>query len=348
MPQERKPNRWKRRLVALALILAVLLGLPWLVCASMPGASHAGPLPPLDDATRTLAGELRATVFELCSRGERNLQHPDGLAHAIETVERHLARAGKPVTREGYFADLFGAGEGPAPDSFNLFVDLPGDGTTDGIVVVGAHYDSVLGSPGANDNGSGVAALCALAPRLAALPRARTVRLVAFANEEPPYYHTPAMGSRVHAERAKQRGERIAAMLSLETLGCYSDAPGSQRYPVPLLALAYPTRADFVAFVGDLGARALVRRCVGTFREHARFPSEGAALPAWIPGVDWSDHESFRREGWPALMVTDTALFRSGDYHETTDTPEKLDYERLARVVLGLERVLDELARAPE
>jgi Zn-dependent M28 family amino/carboxypeptidase len=110
------------------------------------------------------------------------------------------------------------------------------------------------------------------------------------------------------------------------------------------LGFFYPDRANFIAFVGDLGARDLVRRSIGLFRKHAKFPSQGVAAPSFVPGVTWSDHWSFRRHGFPAVMVTDTAFNRYAHYHLPSDTPEKLDYERLARVTLGLAGVLRELA----
>ncbi len=132
-------------------------------------------------------------------------------------------------------------------------------------------------------------------------------------------------------------------MLSLETLGYFNDAPGTQQYPPPL-GLCYPSEGNFIAFVGNVSSRSLVRRCVKTFRANAAFPSEGAALPSFLPGVGWSDHESFWENGYPALMVTDTAPFRFADYHHRSDTPDKIDYERCARVVAGVEQVVRELA----
>ncbi len=207
-----------------------------------------------------------------------------------------------------------------------------------GNIVVGAHYDTVPGSPGADDNASGVAVLIELA-RLG-LP----VRCVAFANEELPYSHGDEMGSFVYAHRARDGGERIAAMFSLEMLGCYSDDPGSQHYP-PVIGWFYPDRANFIAFVGDLGAWRVVRRSHALFRKHSDFPSQSLAAPAFVPGITRSDHWSFRRHGYPALMVTDTAFNRYAHYHLASDTPEKLDYERMARVTLGLAGMLEELAR---
>jgi Zn-dependent M28 family amino/carboxypeptidase len=207
--------------------------------------------------------------------------------------------------------------------------------------VVGAHYDTVPGSPGADDNASAVAALIELAGMLGKenLP----IRFAAFANEELPYFMGPDMGSWVSAKRSRERGEKLRGMLSLEMLGYYSDRPGSQRYPAPL-GLFYPDRGNYIAFVGDLGAFGLVRRSVAAFRKHSSFPSQWLAGPASIPGVTHSDHWSFRNLGYPAIMVTDTAYNRNPNYHLASDTPDTLDYERMARVTLGLAGVLRELA----
>jgi Zn-dependent M28 family amino/carboxypeptidase len=227
----------------------------------------------------------------------------------------------------------------------NLEVEIPGGARRDEIIVVGAHYDSVLGSPGANDNGSGVAAVLELARRWAGRERARTVRYVTFVNEEPPYFRTDRMGSLVYARRCRERGDRVVAMITLETMGCYRSDTGSQQYPFPV-GLFYPSRGDFIAFVGNTANARLVRQCIRTFRERASFPSEGGALPGWLPGIGWSDHWAFWQAGFPGIMVTDTAPFRYAHYHSAADTPDKLDYDRLARVVDGMDKVLEELAGA--
>jgi hypothetical protein len=311
-------------LIVLAL-LAVAAGAGLRYMTSMPGRSHAGPLPPLSDEARALAGRLRGHVQEL-AKNERNTD----LERAARYIEAAFAARGlKPESH--YF-------ESGGRQVRNI------EAGSGNLIVVGAHYDTVPGSPGADDNASGVAALIELAGMLAkdALP----IRFVAFANEEPPYFLGPDMGSWAWARRARERGETVRAMLSLEMLGYYRDAPGSQRYPFPL-GFFYPERADFIGFVGDLGARDLVRKTIHSFRRNAAFPSEGVAAPGFIPGVTWSDHWSFRRHGFPAIMVTDTAFNRYPHYHLPSDTPEKLDYERMARVTLGLIAVLRELARGP-
>jgi Zn-dependent M28 family amino/carboxypeptidase len=225
----------------------------------------------------------------------------------------------------------------------NLEAGLVGTSLPDEIVVVGAHYDSVIGSPGANDNASGVAGLLEMARLLAGRPLSRTVRFVAFVNEEPPFFQTDQMGSRVYASRSRHRGERIVAMLAIETIGYYSEERGSQRYPFPF-GLLYPDTANFIGFVGNIASRDLLYRAIASFRERANFPSEGIAAPSWITGVGWSDHWSFWEEGYPALMITDTALFRYRYYHTPYDTPDKIDYARMARVVTGISDIVADLA----
>lgn len=306
--------------------------------AAMPGRSFAGPLPPLTDAERELSGRLKAHVGMLGGTiGERNVWKYDALEAAAGYIEAQLKRFGYEVGRQEYEA------EGKAVR--NIDATLPGEKADAEVVVVGAHYDSVRGAPGANDNGTGVAAVLELAQLLKANPPGgRAVRFVLFVNEEPPFFHTPLMGSVVYARRCKERGEKIAGMLSLETIGFYSDEKGSQHYPPPFDRF-FPDTGNFITFVGDTGARDLVSRCVGSFRGHTQFPSEGAAVPDAIEGVGWSDHWAFTRAGYPALMVTDTAPFRYRHYHTAADSPDKVDYDRTARVVAGLARVTAELAK---
>lgn len=167
-----------------------------------------------------------------------------------------------------------------------------------------------------------------------------------FPNEEPPLFQTAEMGSLIYAKACRAANDNIVAMLSLETIGYYRDEPDTQKYP-PLIGGLFPSEGNFIAFVSNPSSRALLKRVVAIFREHAAFPSEGAALPSGVPGVGWSDHWAFWQVGYPALMVTDTAPFRNPNYHQPTDTPDTLDYDRMARVVDGLASVLQSLA-APE
>jgi len=313
----------------------------WWSTIRMPGKSYRGPLPPADEQLVALAGELEGHVSHLAQRiGERNvLRAPQALARAADYIAAELEAAGYQVGRQPYTVG--------GTVCYNLEAELPGTQRPDQIVLVGAHYDSVIGTPGANDNGSGVAALLVLARRLARAPQPRTLRFAAFANEEPPYFQTDKMGSWVYARRCAQRGERIVAMLSLETIGYYSEEPDSQQYPVPF-GLLYPSTGNFIGVVGNVRSGRLVRQVVGAFRRAEKFPCEGGAMPAAIPGVGFSDHWSFWQCGYPAVMITDTAMFRYPHYHLPTDTPDKVDFQRTARVVRGLDAVLRSLAQSDQ
>jgi hypothetical protein len=318
------------------LTLAAATG--WLLwyMVKVPGVSYAGALKPLSEEERIIAGNLRSHVAAIASR-EHNVFQPAALEASAQYIEKVLAGLGYTVADQRFRA-------GPV-EVRNIEVEVRGGTRASEIVLVGAHYDSVAGAPGANDNGSGVAAMLELARLLRGSAPGRTLRFVAFVNEEPPFFLGDAMGSRQYARRSKERRESYAAMVSLETIGYYSDQPGSQRYPFPL-GLFYPTTANFIAFVSNLSSRPLLHEALASFRRHAAIPSEGVAAPAWIPGVDWSDHWSFWQEGWPALMVTDSALYRYPHYHTAQDTPDKVDYERLARVVTGLQGMVRDLAQA--
>jgi Zn-dependent M28 family amino/carboxypeptidase len=310
----------------------------WLLwyMVAVPGASYRGALEPLTPHENQVAGNLRTHVAAIASR-EHNFFRSAELEAAAQYIEKSLAGLGYAVATQRFPSGLL--------EVRNIEVEVKGGARASEIVIVGAHYDSVLGAPGANDNGSGVAAVIELARLLAGSDPARTLRFVTFVNEEPPFSHTDAMGSRRYTRRARERGENIVAMCSLETIGYYSDAPGSQRYPFPLGAF-FPSTGNFVAFVSNLSSRALLHGALASFRRHAGFPSEGVAAPAFIPGVDWSDHWSFWQEGWPALMITDTAPYRYPHYHSEGDTPDKVDYEHLARVVTGLHGMLRDLVQA--
>jgi Peptidase family M28 len=340
------------RLLRIAIAVIAVLVLLWWFGMRMPGknVSTAGLLSPDEVALRD---ELRANVQKLAGEiAERNMWHYTQLNAAADFIEASFSRAGLRTRRDSY--DMSGQ------TCHNIEAEIPGSmqGATASrpshlpIVIIGAHYDSVFGSPGANDNGSGMAATLALARRFAEKQSERrltqtpykTLRFVAFVNEEPPYFLSGEMGSLVYARRCKERGDKISAMISLETIGYFSDASNSQTYPSPGLGLFYPKIGNFIGFVSNVKSRALLRRVIMLFRKHAKIPSEGASLPAFIPGVSWSDQWSFWQQGYPAIMVTDTAPFRYPYYHSSNDTPDKLDYDRFTLVVSGMEKVIDELA----
>jgi len=322
---------------ALRIAIAVLTGLTllWWFGMRMPGKniSKPGLLSPDEIALRE---ELRTDVQRLAGEiGERNMWHYAQLNAAVDFIEDSFSRAGLRTRRDSY--------QMQGRPCHNLEAEV--SGSRPEIIVIGAHYDSVVGSPGANDNGTGMAATIALARRFAGTKPKHTLRFVAFVNEEPPYFLSGEMGSLVYARRCKERGDKISAMVSLETIGYFSDAPHSQRYPSPILGIPYPKVGNFIGFVSNVRSRPLLRRVIAMFRRHAKIPSQGAALPWFVPGVSWSDQWSFWKYGYPAIMVTDTAPFRYPYYHSSSDTPDKLDYDRFALVVSGMEKVIEELDR---
>ena len=320
-------------------ITLVLAGIAAFVAftTSMPGKSYAGKPAPLSPEEKQLSANLKSHVERLAGTiGERNIIHYKSLQEGAEYLEKSLSGDGYAVGSQEYIAD--------GKTVRNLVAELLGSLRPSEIVVVGAHYDTVFDCPGADDNTSGTAALLELARLLRATHPARTVRFVAFVNEEPPYFQTANMGSWVYAKKAQAAHDNIVAALSLETVGMYSDAADSQHYPAGF-GLLYPSQGNFIAFVGNVASRDLARDTIRSFRRSTGFPSQGSAVPGWIAGVGWSDHWSFWQEGYPAVMVTDTALFRNPNYHQPSDKPDTLDYDRTARVVRGLAAVVSDLAK---
>ena len=332
------PRALVKRLIGYpAALLLALAGL-WVVSIRMPGTPHDGPLPPLSDSQRESSRLLRAHVTMLAGTiGERNFVKLRALDSAANYISAHFASLGYRVQEQRY---------GAYNTQFrNIEATLPGSSRADEILVVGGHYDSVTGSPGADDNASGTAGMLEVARLLRAARPARTIRFVAFVNEEPPFFFTDGMGSRVYARAAVQRGDRIVAMLSLETIGYYVDHPKSQRYP-PMLGWFYPDRGNYIGIVGNVSSRGLVHEVIREFRANAAFPSAGTAAPQQIPGISWSDHWAFWQEGVDAVMITDTAPFRNPNYHERWDRPDSLNYDYMARVVDGVARSVLRLASA--
>jgi len=272
-------------------------------------------------------------------------------ALAVDIGERHAFRTGSLQAASGYIEEKFRcAGLEVRSQEYslggatvrNLKASKPGlDPALPGILI-GAHYDSVAGCAGANDNATGVAALIEIAAALSNTTPRRSLILVAFVNEEPPFFRTSAMGSRVAARSLREAGARLDGMISLETIGYYDTRPGSQRYPFPFGAL-YPGRGEFVGFVANLRSLRFAWKCIQSFRRCSSFPSQWVAAPGWIPGLGWSDHWAFWREGYAGVMVTDTAPFRYPWYHTAGDTPEKIMFRDFACVVSGLLQMTREL-----
>jgi Zn-dependent M28 family amino/carboxypeptidase len=284
--------------------------------------------------------------------GPRNLVHYKALCQSADWIEAQFKAYGYKPTRQRFRAKPLASrmrgyekANSKAQAYANVIAELRGKTKPKEINVIGAHYDSVPvpGCRAANDNASGVAAVLSLAKHFAQTPQSRTIRFVAFTNEEPPFSNTKGMGSLVYAKACQARRENILAMFTPETIGYYSEKPQSQHYP-PLLGALLPDRGNFISFVGQDKSRALITRAVNTFRTLGRIPVAGASLPITISDVSRSDHSSFWDIGVPAFMVTDTANFRYPHYHTHRDNPEHLDYARMARVVAGLIEVTKDLA----
>lgn len=278
---------------------------------------------------------LRQTVDALAGGiGERNVYCYPKLCAAEALIEQSFRDAGYEPTRHEYQAQ---------DKSFaNIEAEIRGQDSPQEIIIVGAHYDTARGSPGANDNGSGVVALLALARSFANKGSSRSLRFVAFTNEERPFLRTARMGSRVYARQCRGRAENIIGMLSLETIGYCSQKPGSQW--LSFFGALYPSRGDFIVFVANPSSKGLLKHATQSFGRQTDIPWQTATLPSFSPGAKSSDHWSFWKEGYPALMVTDTAPFRYPHYHKSSDTPDKLRYDFLNGVVEGLKASVWDLA----
>lgn len=283
-----------------------------------------------------LEAQLRLHVERLSiHESGRNFINMDNLTPARNYIFRQFSDLGLEPRYQTY--EIYG------DEYSNIIVDIPGKSSSKEILVIGAHYDSVENSPGANDNASGVSALVEIARYISNNPASRTVRFIAFANEEPPYFQSEEMGSMVYVNSLGKENENIVGMISIESIGFYTNQPDSQAYP-RIIDLFYPDTGNFVAFIGNLNSRSLVSTSISIFRENSEVPSEGISSPAFVPGVSWSDHWSFWVAGHNAIMVTDTAPFRYEHYHKITDTPDKLNYEQYSKVVLGLFKVVEGIA----
>ena len=328
------------RLGLILLVLGVIVTGSVAYMIVMPGRSFSGSLPRLSaEETQTSANLRRHVNYLAGTIGERNMITYPSLLKAAQYIEDTFKGFGYQVHSQEYGVE--------GRKVRNLIGEIPGSTRPGEIVVIGAHYDTVPDCPGADDNTSGVAVLLELARLLKDSHPARTIRLIAFVNEEPPYFQTENMGSLVYARQARRLKENIVAAVAFDMLGMYSEAEGSQHYPEGFKWF-YPSQANFIAFVSNLSSRDLVRDAVHSFRATTQFPSEGSALPAWIQGVGWSDHWSFWQEGYPAIMVTDTSFFRNPRYHEPSDKPETLDFDGMARVTSGLIRIVQNLGKASQ
>jgi len=288
--------------------------------------------------SESLAARLEATVRRLSGDiGERHFRRPDALDEALSFIREELTRSQVPATDHPFEVS------GRRFTNVEVIVPARAGATERGCIVVGAHYDTVPGTPGADDNATGVAALLEFARQLIHERFERSLRLVFFPNEEPPFFPDAGMGSAAYAAELRGASVDVHTMISLEMLGYYSDRPNSQRYP-PGLSLLYPSQGNFIGFVSNLGSRQRLRELKNAFIASSGFPCESLAAPEWTVVVGLSDHSSFWRQGYPGLMVTDTAFMRNPHYHQASDTADTLDFERFAQVTQGLVDAVKRLA----
>jgi hypothetical protein len=265
--------------------------------------------------------------------GQRSWQDLDKLAASADFIERQMQESGCATGQQHF----------PFRDNTytNIITEIAGtDPDCREILVVGAHYDSCEGTPGADDNASGIAGLLELARLTTEKPLRRTVRYVAYCLEEPPAYMTKHMGSYVHAESLHREGAKVFGMISLEMLGYYCDEEESQYYPSSLFRPFYPSTGNFIAFVGNFSSRNFSNSVKSAFTSVSSFPVESLNGFSIIPGVDFSDHRNYWKFGYPGFMITDTSFYRNPNYHECGDLPDTLDYDRLALLTRALYETL--------
>ena len=294
---------------------------------TMPGEPSAVVDRPLSGDEAALERRLRAHVQFLASQPRNRRDAPEHEVAVVDYIRRELTQMGyQPTLQPVASAD---------GEFQNIIVRIDGVRHPDELVVVGAHWDTRGPTPGADDNASGVAATLEIARWLRDRKPARSIELAFWANEEPPYFRTDAMGSLVHARALSDQQANVVWMVSLEMLGYFDPSPGSQSYP-PVLRAFYPDAGNFVAFVGSMWHRSAVTNAVQAMRDRADFPTYGFAGPESMTGIGFSDHWSFWQVGYPGVMLTDTSFFRTPHYHQLTDTPETLDWVRYPRVVASV------------
>jgi Zn-dependent M28 family amino/carboxypeptidase len=264
--------------------------------------------------------------------GERSYLDIEKLNRSAGYIEDKLRACGCNVMRQPF--------KYQGNTYYNISCEIRGVEPSSDMLVIGAHYDSVSGAPGADDNASGIAGLLELARLAAAKPFQKTVRFVAFSLEEPPTFMTRHMGSYVYAKSLKEEGVNVYGMISLEMLGYYSDRKDSQYFPFPIFKWFYPNKGNFITFVGNIRSMPFTKKVKRYFQESSSFPVESLSGISMIPGVNFSDHWSFWEFGFPAFMITDTAFYRNPHYHAPGDTFDTLDYAKMEDLIAGLYKAL--------
>ena len=286
-----------------------------------------------------IQNNLKKTVYILSNEiGSRGYLQIASLEKTVDYITSELSLYGYDVSFQSY--------EVEGKSYKNIFVEIKGKKAPEKILVIGAHYDTVTGTPGADDNASGIAGLLEIARLLHDKSFDKTVRFVAFVLEEPPLFRSKFMGSYVYAQGLKERDEDIEGMICLEMIGYFTDKPKSQHFPLPFFGWLFPDKGNFITLLSNPQSKGFLSRVKDAFIKGTDLPVESlSTFSIIIPEIDFSDHRSFWEFGYNALMVTDTAFYRNPNYHGISDTPETLDYTRMAKVVLGLKSAIEELVK---
>ncbi len=291
----------------------------------------------IDTAVKVEPSRLKAHVTMLSEEFiPRDYKHPENLDRTASYIRTEFENTDGRVSEQVYTVDGV---------VYRNIILMLGPQTQERIVV-GAHYDTAGELPGADDNASGIAGLIELARLLSRAPLLLTVELVAYTLEEPPFFRTDQMGSYIHATQLREQGIQLRIMIALEMIGYFSDDANSQHFPLAILNLLYPTEGNWLAVIGDMASGAEVRAVKTSMRAATELPVYSFnAPPSLVAGIDWSDHLNYRKNGYPGIMISDTAFLRNLNYHTEHDTPDLLDYDRMAMVVAGVYSAVLDIAR---
>ena len=323
-------NRIIKFVVRVSMMVGIGLAAIWMLIAR-----PIFVLPNSDDSNDRVDSEaLRQHVIALSETFiPRNSNNPGNLASVADYIKEKLNESSHSVTFQNYNVRNH--------EYRNVVAEYGPE--SDEIVVIGAHYDTYSTHPGADDNASGVAGLIELGKLLSSYKLKNRVILVAFCLEEPPYFSTEYMGSAIHAASLHSRNVKIKIMIALEMIGYFSDEKGSQSYPIPMLAMFYPSKGNFIAIIDQLKANNALG-VKSAINKYTDLPAYSINAPAYIPGIDFSDHRNYWSIGYPAVMVTNTAFYRNPAYHTSEDTYDRLNYENMGKVVFGIFKYVEEIA----
>jgi Zn-dependent M28 family amino/carboxypeptidase len=303
-------------------------------------------------------GRVRRKVFRVHENSDKIKTIEPGtlyyhINHLSQTIGcRSIFQPGQLLETQRYIITfLENLGVQPQRQSYNykgeevanIIITQPGSTNPDEVIIVGAHYDTVANTPGADDNASGVAILLELCRSLKTFQPERTLKFIFFTLEEPPAFKTRNMGSMVYAAKAKEDQEKIMGMICLEMVGFYDNNPGTQTYPLPLMSLAYPRQGNFIGLVSNLKSKPLLYQVKKSLGDNCDLPVESLSTIRWVPGIDFSDHGSFWKMGFPAIMITDTSFYRNPHYHSPTDTIDTLDFNNMNKLLSGLMHAVKDL-----